>query len=65
MSNDDEEEVAITLILGDPDPLDEFTVDVDLDPKYSTFAFRVVAGKSSCPWEDSTVKIEDPVITLI
>lgn len=61
-----EDETRIKLILGDPDPLDDFTVDVYLDPKYNTFAFKTVSGRSSCPWEGGNlVRIEDPVIKLI
>ena len=46
-----EKETSITLVLGDPDDADQFTLDIYLDPLYNTLLFDVRTGISSCPWE--------------
>lgn len=40
--------------LADPTTGDVFTVDVLKDPVYGTPAFRLIGGRSSCPWEPGT-----------
>jgi len=39
---------------GDDDPGDFFSVNVKTDTTYGTPVFDLVAGTSSCPWEDGT-----------
>jgi len=45
-------ETSYTLV--DDDSGDDYTVDVGSDPVYGTPVFRVVAGNSSCPYEQWT-----------
>ena len=45
-------ETSYTLV--DDDDGDDYTVDVGTDPVYGTPVFRVVAGNSSCPYEEWT-----------
>jgi hypothetical protein len=64
--SDDGTEKGLTVgySLADDDPGDAFTVDVAMDSVYKTPVFRLKAGQSSCPWEDSTANREAPNLTL-
>lgn len=46
-------------ILDDKDNGDYFSIDIKKDPIYSTPVFELVAGTSSCPWEDGTQPRDD------
>ena len=61
-----ETETSVTLLLGDPDSSDKFSLDVYLDPLYRTFVFDVRSGISSCPWEgEPLIRLEDPKMELV
>jgi len=45
---------TIGYTLGDDDDGDFFSVDVKHDPVFGTPVFDLVAGTSSCPWEEGT-----------
>ena len=56
---------SVSLFLGDPNPNDEFVLDIYLDPIYKTFVFKVLSGISSCPWEGPPLqRLEDPQLSL-
>lgn len=46
---------SIGFSLSDDDPGDAFSVNIYKDQVYGTPVFQLVAGQSSCPWEDGTV----------
>lgn len=46
-------------VLDDKDNGDYFSIDIKKDPIYSTPVFELVAGTSSCPWEDGTQPRDD------
>jgi hypothetical protein len=41
-------------VLDDGDNGDYFSIDIKKDPVYDTPVFQLVAGTSSCPWEEGT-----------
>ncbi len=45
--------------LSDDDAGDYFSVDILNDKVYGTPAFKLVAGRSSCPWESGTQRRDD------
>jgi|GEM_PF-721792 len=42
-------------VLDDNENGDIFSIDIKKDPVYGTPVFELVAGESSCPWEEGTV----------
>ena len=54
----------VGFVLGDEDAGDMFDVQVHYDPKFGTFAFNTVAGKSKCPHEAQTRFRESPQIQV-
>ena len=53
---------TIEYTLDDDDKGDDYTVDIKTDPVYGTPVFEVVAGNSSCPYEEWT-NAEGVVVT--
>ena len=60
-----EDSTSVSFHLGDPDPGDEFVVDIFVDNRYGTFLFETVGGISRCPHEPNTLPGEDPKLTLL
>jgi hypothetical protein len=50
--------------LSDEDGGDYFSVDVGKDPRYGTFVFKTVAGRSSNPCEENTQCRDNPLILV-
>ena len=46
-------------VLDDKDNGDYYSIDIKKDPVYDTPVFDLVAGTSSCPWEDGTQPRDD------
>lgn len=46
-------------VLDDKDNGDYYSIDIKKDPVYDTPVFELVAGTSSCPWEDGTQPRDD------
>lgn len=46
-------------VLDDGDNGDYFSIDIKKDPVYDTPVFQLVAGTSSCPWEEGTQPRDD------
>lgn len=44
---------------------DGFTVDVLHDPVYKTPVFKTVAGQSSCPYEEGTLRRQVPALSVV
>lgn len=57
-SNDSTGSVTVGYVLSDDDPGDSYTLDIMEDKVYGVPAFKVVAGRSSCPWEKGTLPRE-------
>jgi hypothetical protein len=55
---------SIGYTLSDNDGGDYFSVDIGKDPRYGTFAFKTVAGRSSNPCEENTQCRDNPIITV-
>lgn len=60
-----ESETEISFSLGDPDDGDEIVVEIYHDPKYNSFVFETVGGRTRCRWEQGTMRSEDPRIRLL
>ncbi|HUR29943.1 MAG TPA: LamG domain-containing protein, partial [Saprospiraceae bacterium] len=56
--------VTVGYTLSDNDPLDAFTVDVEMDSVYKTPVFNLRAGHSSCPWEYGTANRQGTSLEL-
>lgn len=54
---------TVEYTLEDDDYGDDYTVDILTDPVYGTPVFKVIAGSSSCPYEEWT-NTEGTVVTL-
>jgi hypothetical protein len=48
--------------LGDDDQGDWFEVDMRIDPRYGTYAFKTITGETRCPPEPGTIAREKPII---
>ena len=57
-------ETSVSFVLGDEQEDDDFVFDVYVDERYGTFVFNTVAGRSSCPHEDNTMKGEELYLNL-
>ena len=60
-----ESESEISFSLGDPDDGDEIVVEIYHDPKYNSFVYKTVSGRTRCRWEQGTMRNEDPRIRLL
>jgi hypothetical protein len=54
----------VSYTLSDSDPGDYFSVDVMTDKLYGVPAFKLVAGASSCPYEEGTQKRDLPGVIV-
>jgi len=54
VSTDTETSTTVGYVLSDDDNGDSYSVDIANDSLYGTPVFRLVAGRSSCPWEDGS-----------
>ncbi|MPM20464.1 hypothetical protein SDC9_66894 [bioreactor metagenome] len=54
VQTDQETSTTVGYVLSDDDIGDSYSVDIANDSLYGTPVFRLVAGRSSCPWEDGT-----------
>lgn len=59
-----ESETEISFSLGDPDDGDEIVVEIYHDPRFNSFVFKTVSGRTRCRWESDTMRSEDPRIRL-
>ena len=62
--NEKAKRTVVSYTLADPDPNDEFDVQILMDPVYGTPIFRTISGISKCIWEPNTMNREMPVVTL-
>jgi len=58
VASDNETSTTVGYVLSDDDLGDSYSVDILNDSIYGTPAFRLVAGRSSCPWEPGTLPRE-------
>jgi len=55
---------TVGYVLTDDDDGDFFTVDVKWDGVYGTPVFDLISGASSCPWEEETMKRNQPYLAI-
>jgi len=51
-------------VLDDDDDSDNFTIDIVRDPVYGTPVFKLLAGETSCPYEEGTASINVPSLMV-
>lgn len=64
-SNDTTSTVTIGYTLYDDDPGDAFSVDIGVDNQFKTNVYKLIAGQSSCPWEEGTANREGPNLQIV
>ncbi|MBK8698533.1 MAG: LamG domain-containing protein [Saprospiraceae bacterium] len=64
--NESSEQIGVTTgyVLADNDPGDAFSVNVSMDTVYQTPVFNLLAGQSSCPWEENSANREGVNLNL-
>ncbi|MBI5538613.1 MAG: T9SS type A sorting domain-containing protein [Bacteroidia bacterium] len=58
VSTDSTQTTTVGYVLSDDDLGDSYTVDIKRDKVYGVPTFKLVAGRSSCPWEEGTLPRE-------
>jgi hypothetical protein len=59
VQSDTETSTTVGYVLSDDDIGDSYSVDIANDSVYGTPVFRLVAGRSSCPWEEGSLHREE------